>query len=172
MSESQLDEPLSQETFRELWNQLEVPSANVGLENELQIWENEFSGLGLTMEELDNNPLEFPVLPDNPLPYPSSSQAGPATDIPIASPCTVLATAEYPGPHQFQLQFQQSSTAKSVTCTVRISFLSALQYLFLLHVAAVLLFAPGFSFYPETTLTCRVTDSSLKVMGSSPTPVA
>ncbi|GCC40016.1 hypothetical protein chiPu_0024409 [Chiloscyllium punctatum] len=33
MTESQLDEPLSQETFRELWNQLEVPSANVGLEN-------------------------------------------------------------------------------------------------------------------------------------------
>uniref|UniRef100_UPI00398E9D63 cellular tumor antigen p53-like n=1 Tax=Pristiophorus japonicus TaxID=55135 RepID=UPI00398E9D63 len=127
MSESQLEEPLSQETFCELWNSLQLaPELNDAgrLDNELPMW----PALGCldvnaTMEELEavsgtSHSLDCPEPPGNPAPRPCSSQAGLGTDCPSPLTSTVLATTDYPGPHHFQLRFQQSSTAKSVTCTV------------------------------------------------------
>ncbi|XP_043538004.1 cellular tumor antigen p53 [Chiloscyllium plagiosum] len=116
MTESQLDEPLSQETFRELWNQLEVPSANVGLENVFPML-SVLTDLDLQMDELGVGSSDGAPIPEMSLPLPSSSQAAPVSNLPRMPTNSVLATDDYPGPHQFQLQFQQFSTAKSVTCT-------------------------------------------------------
>ncbi|XP_051900586.1 cellular tumor antigen p53-like isoform X2 [Pristis pectinata] len=114
MSDSQLDEPLSQETFRQLWESLQLPEPELSLspqlENKMPMWPT-LGALDLEnpLLNVENGLLDAALTP-------SSSQAGLA-DGPVTHASTVLATTDYPGPHQFQLHFQKSSTAKSVTCT-------------------------------------------------------
>ncbi|XP_072349357.1 LOW QUALITY PROTEIN: cellular tumor antigen p53-like [Scyliorhinus torazame] len=121
MSESQEEGPLSQETFRALWSQLEFRSTAVELENDPSMWSN-LEDLGINaLEGLNvasrSDPLEDAEIPDSLLPCASCSQVGTTPGPGNTSVCTVLSTNEYAGPHNFQLHFQPSSTAKSVTCT-------------------------------------------------------
>ncbi|XP_078284285.1 cellular tumor antigen p53-like [Rhinoraja longicauda] len=117
MSDNQVDPPLSQETFQELWESIQVSERELSASPELD--------LKMTMWGLDDLDMGDPLLPVvgmdpgppvDPL-VPSSSRGCPPSDGPSASASSVLTTANYPGPHHFQLHFQKSSTAKSVTCT-------------------------------------------------------
>ncbi|XP_062904786.1 cellular tumor antigen p53-like [Mobula hypostoma] len=115
MSESQLEEPLSQETFRQLWESLHVPGE---LEERMPMWPTlgnmELEDSLLSVENVENSLLDPSLVASSS----SSPQGGLPMDVPAAAlSSTVLATTNYPGPYQFQLRFQKSSTAKSVTCT-------------------------------------------------------
>lgn len=111
MSDNQVEPPLSQETFQELWESIPVLEREISASPEFDLKMPMWSAL----EDLG---LEDPLLPvAMDLLAPSSSQACIPSDGPPASTSSVLTTAAYPGPHQLQLRFQKSSTAKSVTCT-------------------------------------------------------
>ncbi|XP_067411500.1 cellular tumor antigen p53 [Emydura macquarii macquarii] len=106
--DSGLDPPLSQESFEDFWSMMSEPPTNVQPEN----------------QELFNlQDLGLPSLVDASLLAPQAGgsgegwvPAGPAPEPPPTS-STVPSTEDYPGDHGFQLAFQQSGTAKSVTCT-------------------------------------------------------
>ncbi|XP_059831244.1 cellular tumor antigen p53 isoform X1 [Hypanus sabinus] len=119
MSEGQLEEPLSQETFRQLWDSLHVPgfSSTEEPEDKMLMWPT------LGDVELEESLLNVETGLLDPSPVASSSSSSPQVGLPMDGPAaahssTVLATTSYPGPHQFQLRFQKSSTAKSATYTL------------------------------------------------------
>ncbi|XP_036379425.1 cellular tumor antigen p53 [Megalops cyprinoides] len=95
----------NQETFQDLWNSVSVPGGD-------QNWNSLESYLlqGHLQEEFDEQLFDVPATP---APQPSVS----ALDSGAPPSSTVPTTTDYPGVLGFQLRFQQSSTAKSVTCT-------------------------------------------------------
>nr|QCO84576.1 tumor protein suppressor 53 [Latimeria menadoensis] len=127
MSESGL-EPLSQESFADLWNLLPTSmSNNVDLLPE-ETWQAELDDLRLPGEM--GAPLQTMTVSSNfgafleseleaglasAAPPPPAPPAPAGESIPVTS--SVPSTEDYAGDHNFQLIFQQSSTAKSVTCT-------------------------------------------------------
>ncbi|KAI1903327.1 hypothetical protein AGOR_G00026060 [Albula goreensis] len=94
---------LSQETFQVLWQSVTVPAED---EN----WGSLDNYLMPLQEEFDEKLFDVPATP---VPQPSGS----ALDSGAPPASTVPTTTDYPGELGFQLHFQQSSNAKSVTCT-------------------------------------------------------
>nr|QGQ62196.1 tumor protein 53 [Ameiurus nebulosus] len=88
------EHPVSEE-FAELWLQNLIVRDNSS-------WGNE----GLIPDDLQDVPCEL-LLSD--MLQPQSSSSPPTSTVPV--------TSDYPGLHDFTLHFQESSTAKSVTCT-------------------------------------------------------
>ncbi|KAJ8416668.1 hypothetical protein AAFF_G00325460 [Aldrovandia affinis] len=116
MTEQETDSlPLSQETFQALWSMipLDSPLTSVTVHDG---WD--------TLDTLDNLLSETPLqgsfdvglfeMPPTPPPQPPVSITL-DSDVPLTS--TVPSTTDYPGEHGFQLRFQTSGTAKSVTST-------------------------------------------------------
>uniref|UniRef100_W5N8V4 Cellular tumor antigen p53 n=1 Tax=Lepisosteus oculatus TaxID=7918 RepID=W5N8V4_LEPOC len=105
--------PLSQESFQELWNMVIVLHRAVPPENaqwpDLQsmLYTNELvpNAIDSLYEELEPH-VSMP---------PQPMVSNPDGLAPSSS--TVPSTSDYPGELGFQLRFQQSGTAKSVTCT-------------------------------------------------------
>ncbi|XP_018586898.1 cellular tumor antigen p53 isoform X1 [Scleropages formosus] len=97
--------PFSQESFQELWKDL-MPAPSGDMD-----WQNMNSDLQLLSDTtFDEGLFEIPsAVP------PQASVSPPECGAPPSS--TVPTTTDYPGDLGFQLRFQQSSTAKSVTCT-------------------------------------------------------
>ncbi|XP_041094191.1 cellular tumor antigen p53-like [Polyodon spathula] len=103
-------EPLSQESFQELWSIIgtrgdEIWEQNVNLFPELESLQNEAICSSSNVEVLFESPA-----PVQQHPLPSVSETA-------TTASTVPSTTDYPGELGFELRFQQSSTAKSVTCT-------------------------------------------------------
>ncbi|KAI1898838.1 hypothetical protein AGOR_G00076470 [Albula goreensis] len=110
--------PLSQESFQALWNML--PPASIG----------ELSTVNAPWDPLDKESWpDYALLSETPLlenfdvgvidmlapPPPQPSVSALDGESPVTS--TVPSTTDYPGELHFQLRFQKSGTAKSVTCT-------------------------------------------------------
>ncbi|XP_034532378.1 cellular tumor antigen p53 [Notolabrus celidotus] len=98
--------PLSQDSFRQLWENVVSSSISMPTDNPQETWQT--GGLLLLNEqpfpeEFDENLFNLPDM---------SSKDGitpPASTVPV--------TSDYPGDYDFRLQFQKSGTAKSVTST-------------------------------------------------------
>ncbi|XP_026854215.2 cellular tumor antigen p53 isoform X2 [Electrophorus electricus] len=98
--EGLMEEPTESQEFADLWSQnLMVPKPDDSS------WgnDNEF-----TLEDL-HDMLEQPLFSEVQMEPPQPSTSPPASTVPV--------TTDYPGAYDFTLRFQQSSTAKSVTCT-------------------------------------------------------
>ncbi|XP_058870379.1 cellular tumor antigen p53-like isoform X1 [Acipenser ruthenus] len=106
-------EPLSQESFQELWNIVGTRGNEFWQENddifpELDGLETDaIGGSSSSAEVLLGGPT---LVQQHPLPYVSETATA-------TTASTVPSTTDYPGELGFELRFQQSSTAKSVTCT-------------------------------------------------------
>ncbi|XP_070710711.1 cellular tumor antigen p53 isoform X2 [Pempheris klunzingeri] len=98
--------PLSQDSFKELWESVITPSistiSTVTAPNET--WRNNGQMLMLLTKVFDEDLFELP-------------QDLPVKDDVTPPASTVLVTTDYPGEYGFELRFQQSGTAKSVTST-------------------------------------------------------
>ncbi|XP_074839181.1 cellular tumor antigen p53 [Carettochelys insculpta] len=105
-----LEMPLAQESFSDWWNSISLP-----LDKE--------DGGALERQELFDMNLGLPGSEDPSLPLPPAGPGTPSWELPGPAPdppptsSTVPSTEDYAGDHGFQLAFQQSGTAKSVTCT-------------------------------------------------------
>ncbi|XP_076867738.1 cellular tumor antigen p53 isoform X2 [Brachyhypopomus gauderio] len=96
--EDVMEEPTQSQEFAELWSQnLMVPPPDDSTWGNV----NEFN-----LDELDINSVLFDCVH---MEAPQPSTSPPASTVPV--------TTDYPGAYGFTLRFQQSSTAKSVTCT-------------------------------------------------------
>ncbi|XP_071400386.1 cellular tumor antigen p53 [Centroberyx affinis] len=100
--------PLSQDSFKELWESVTTPSISTIPTATNETW---MSGVVMSLipdstlqEGFDERLFELP--PDV---SPTDSLTPPASTVPT--------TTDYPGDYGFQLRFQKSGVAKSVTCT-------------------------------------------------------
>uniref|UniRef100_A0A4W4GBR5 Cellular tumor antigen p53 n=1 Tax=Electrophorus electricus TaxID=8005 RepID=A0A4W4GBR5_ELEEL len=91
--EGLMEEPTESQEFADLWSQ------NLILGGCL---------VQFTLEDL-HDMLEQPLFSEVQMEPPQPSTSPPASTVPV--------TTDYPGAYDFTLRFQQSSTAKSVTCT-------------------------------------------------------
>lgn len=112
MEESQLElsmePPLSQETFKDLWNLLPKDNNALNLEVDGILYSD--------VEKWLDKPEEVSTMPGAPAPVaPFPATPVPATSWPLSS--FVPNQKSYPGNYGFSLRFLQSGTAKSVTCT-------------------------------------------------------
>ncbi|XP_029436809.1 cellular tumor antigen p53 isoform X2 [Rhinatrema bivittatum] len=108
VSENGLEEPLSQESFSTLWNLL--PNLPASLENgNNELW--------METEQFLTDTALYPEVPDHELGGCLLPEAFSLEANSVTTSSTVLSTEDYPGEHNFRLAFQQSGTAKSVTCT-------------------------------------------------------
>ncbi|XP_075434097.1 cellular tumor antigen p53 [Ascaphus truei] len=99
MCDPGMEEPLSQETFTDLWNML-PPMPGVVPQD--------------CLLDYEDFPLAAPMLFLQEEGVSSSVLAVPPSSVPSSS---VPSTEDYPGEHGLQLEFPQNGTAKSVTCT-------------------------------------------------------
>lgn len=104
-SELNMEPPLSQETFSDLWKLL--PQNNV-LPADISLPEDEFLLPSVLVNWLDEDQNESPRVP-------AAATPAPATSWPLSS--FVPSQKTYPGSYDFRLGFLNSGTAKSVTCT-------------------------------------------------------
>ncbi|XP_062845214.1 cellular tumor antigen p53 [Trichomycterus rosablanca] len=91
-----MEEPSDSQEFEELW-----------FHNLVEVDDSSWKSSRFIPEDLQSVPYEA-LLGDYLQPQPSSSPPSSST-VPVSS--------DYPGDHDFTLHFQESSTAKSVTCT-------------------------------------------------------
>ncbi|XP_037347933.1 cellular tumor antigen p53 [Talpa occidentalis] len=107
-SELGVGTPLSQETFSDLWNLLHG--------NNVLPQCPEVEELLMTSDWLDDDPNEASRIPAASAPVaPVPATLAPAASWPLSS--SVPCQKPYPGSYGFRLDFLQSGTAKSVTCT-------------------------------------------------------
>ncbi|KAG8505452.1 Tumor protein p73, partial [Galemys pyrenaicus] len=81
---------------------------------------SQFSLLGSTMDQMSSRAAPgSPYTPEHPASVPTHSPyAQPSSTFDAMSPAPVIpSNTDYPGPHHFEVTFQQSSTAKSATWT-------------------------------------------------------
>uniref|UniRef100_A0A3Q1HGV2 Cellular tumor antigen p53 n=1 Tax=Acanthochromis polyacanthus TaxID=80966 RepID=A0A3Q1HGV2_9TELE len=100
--------PLSQDSFQELWQSVVTAPIFISSQDEAQQWrgdENiELLNDQVLTEGFDENLFELPAEM-----LPKDAVTPPASTVPV--------TTDYPGKYGFQLRFQKSGTAKSVTST-------------------------------------------------------
>nr|AEW46988.1 tumor protein p53 [Callorhinchus milii] len=115
MEDELLEEPLSQETFGDLWNQLDFPPIRA---EETLPWPNVDPGWGdSALEELNRVWLVTGETSGGYTEPLGPAQVQPPAEPPVLTTSAVPSITDYAGPHNFQLLFQQFSTAKSVTNT-------------------------------------------------------
>nr|XP_033781308.1 cellular tumor antigen p53 isoform X2 [Geotrypetes seraphini]XP_033781309.1 cellular tumor antigen p53 isoform X2 [Geotrypetes seraphini] len=117
VSETGLDEAFSQESFSDLWNGLpNLSSPLLGHGNDL--W-SDLEPFSLHVSMVAPQPLieeESMLVQELDSAPPSEVPLSPEANS-VATSSIVPSTEDYPGDHEFLLNFQQSGTAKSVTCT-------------------------------------------------------
>ena len=85
--------------------------------------QSQFNLLSSTMDQMSSRAASAsPYTPEHAASVPTHSPyAQPSSTFDTMSPAPVIpSNTDYPGPHSFDVSFQQSSTAKSATWTVRV----------------------------------------------------
>lgn len=98
-----------------------------------------------------------------------SPYAQPSSTFEALSPSPAIpSNTDYAGPHTFDVSFQQSSTAKSATWTVRPSLFSSVQlnfiYIALLIISFTEIQIQGFISSPDILLACKWNDQVSTVL--------
>nr|XP_026268659.1 tumor protein p73 [Urocitellus parryii] len=143
MAQSTSTSPDEGATFEHLWSSLEPDStyfdlpqssrgsneAAVGAEPSMDVFQlpglttsvmAQFNLLSSTMDQMSSRPAPAsPYTPEHAASVPTHSPyAQPSSTFDTMSPAPVIpSNTDYPGPHHFEVTFQQSSTAKSATWT-------------------------------------------------------
>ncbi|KAM5161267.1 tumor protein p73 isoform 3-T3 [Callospermophilus lateralis] len=143
MAQSTSTSPDEGATFEHLWSSLEPDStyfdlpqssrgsneAAIGAEPSMDVFQlpgmttsvmAQFNLLSSTMDQMSSRPAPAsPYTPEHAASVPTHSPyAQPSSTFDTMSPAPVIpSNTDYPGPHHFEVTFQQSSTAKSATWT-------------------------------------------------------